>query len=530
MIRHRVLAALALAASLTACIDSDPTAIPTSTPRQLAAIPANWNGNIRIGVVTGATSITLGSTTDYTIKTKTSGATLLSGSGNVTVILTTPSVTVLRLQVVCGSPTVVAARIAAAQAAGYATFTEFVPAANCTRVLVGELPGNASTATRNAYKAAAVAAGAAANDAFFVARTISQTQYKLTRGATNVSTTEPPVITSATGRITINGAQYRGKGEVAVSSNGSLAGINELPIEEYLYGVVPKELGPIQYPELEAQKAQAVAARTYALSGLGKRAADGYDLLATTSDQVYGGYSAEHPVSNAAVDATHGVVLTYQGALISALYSSTSGGHTADNEEAFASSPVPYLRGIPDAERGQALEHVPNLDVFKAHANPKSLRNAKESDFESDWASFHRWSFEWSADEIHDVVSAFAGHDVGKVLAINVTDRGPSGRALRIEYVTEAGTFVDTKDHIRTSLKFITANNTMSSLPSTLFFIEPTIDHKTKAMDGFVAYGGGFGHGVGMAQTGAVGMAQKGHSYEEILGTYYQGTELTVKY
>ena len=84
------------------------------------------------------------------------------------------------------------------------------------------------------------------------------------------------------------------------------------------------------------------------------------------------------------------MVATADGQLISALFSSTSGGHSADNEEAFAPAPVAYLRGVPDAERGRALSHVPNLDVFRAHANPASLRAAREGDFESDWARFQR--------------------------------------------------------------------------------------------------------------------------------------------
>jgi len=154
----------------------------------------------------------------------------------------------------------------------------------------------------------------------------------------------------------------------------------------------------------------------------------------------------------------------------------------------------------------------------------------REGDFESDWARLHRWTFEWTMQEISTVVSAFAGQPVGNVNAINVIERGPSGRALRIEYVTDAGTFVSTKDAIRASLRFIGANGAMSNLPSTLFFVEPAEDPKTKELVGYRAYGGGFGHGVGLSQTGAVGMAQKGHSYEEILKHYYRDIELAPDY
>jgi stage II sporulation protein D len=96
-----------------------------------------------------------------------------------------------------------------------------------------------------------------------------------------------------------------------------------------------------------------------------------------------------------------------------------------------------------------------------------------------------------------------------------------------IEYVTEAGVFTDTKDRIRTSLKYFNANNVKSSLLSTLFDIEAEVDPRTKEPLAFIAYGGGFGHGVGMCQTGAAGMAEKGYTFDQILSRYYQEIELT---
>ena len=531
------LATLALAASLGACTDRNPVG---PTARGTGSVPAHdvgietFTGSIRIGVVPAATSVVIGSAADYEIRDRATGALLMAGSnGTATVTLQSVILSWYRLQVMCGSAANVAARKAAAEAKGYPTMTEFVPAANCTRLFIGRFaPPPANTfAARTAFKNQLIAEGLAGADAFYVVKADpGVTVYRVTRGAQSVDATSPVFLTSSDGLVTIAGVVYRGVAEVRANSAGSLAGINELPMEEYLYGVVPRELGPTVFPELEALKAQAVAARTYALSGLGKRASDGYDLLATTSDQVYGGYAAEHPLSTQAVDETAGIAAVYDGKLIQALYSSTTGGFTANSEEAFNSAPVPYLRGVPDAERGEAFEHVPSLDVFRRHGAATSLRNAKEGDFESDWAHFHRWSFEWTAQEISDVISVHAGQPVGKVLAINVTERGPSGRATAIEYVTEAGTFTDTRDHIRTSLKFINTSGAQQSLLSTLFFIEPVLDRRTGEVEGFVVYGGGFGHGVGLSQTGAVGMAEKGRGYEEILKHYYQGIELTQWY
>jgi stage II sporulation protein D len=489
--------------------------------------------SIRIGVVPSAISVTLGSTADYTISDKATGLVLLTGNdGSATVTLVSAPPPFWRLQVVCGNAASVAARKAAAEAAGYETFTEFVASASCTRLYLGKFPGPPANtfAARTAFRNEAMARGFAGNDSFYRLVATGPVVYRLSRGSAVSESVNPIVVTSTTGLVLIGGRPYRGKGEARVNGSGSLAGINELAIEEYLYGVVPRELGPVAFAEFEAQKAQAVAARTFAEAGRGRRGSDGYDLRATTDDQVYGGYAAEHPVSTAAVDATAGLVATFNGALISANYHSTSGGHTADNEESFNGAPVSYLRGVPDAQRGRALDHVPSLAVFKAHANPTSLRAAKEGDFESDWARLHRWTFAWTMDEMTEVISDFAQEPVGKVTAIEVLSRGPSGRVIDIKYVTEAGDFVSSKGGIRSSLKFIDASGTLANLPSTLLFIEPLTDPKTKELVGYRVYGGGFGHGVGLSQTGAVGMAQKGHSHEEILKHYYRGIELTAAY
>jgi SpoIID/LytB domain protein len=535
LVRHaRRLRGAALLVLAGACAEHSPLgpgATPSAPLRDVSAA-AVFSGRIRIGVVPSASSVAIGSAADYTVTDKVTGATLLAGSaGTAAVTLASVSATETwyRLQVMCGSTAAVDARVAAAQAAGYETMTEPVPAAGCTRVYIGKFLPTASFTVRNAFRNEMIAAGLAATDSFWKLVTVILTSaaYQVSNGTQTVTSPNPVVLTSSDGIVTISGARYRGLAEVRTNSTGTmLAGINDLPMEEYLYGVVPRELPPTMWPQLEAQKAQAVAARTYALSGIGKRAADGYDLLPTTTDQVYGGYDAEHPVSTEAVDATTGIVATHGGALISTLYSSTSGGHTADNEEIFASTAIPYLRGVPDAERGQALVNVPTLEVFRAAANPTSLRAEKTGDFEGDWSRYHRWSYSWTAAEIADIIGQFAGRPVGAVQAINVTDRGPSGRVLRIEYVTDAGTFVDTKNAIRASLKYVNASGAYVSLPSTLFFIEPDLDRSTGAVTGFTAYGGGFGHGVGMSQTGAAGMAQRNHDYQEILAHYYQGIAL----
>ena len=310
-------------------------------------MPEPHNGRIRIGIDPAATSVAIGATVDYYVREKGSNAHLVSESANKRVTVTwSSSVPVAannrRLQVVCtASSTDRDQRVAAGIAAGFPSAWEHVSAAGCWRVYIGERPLPIDATAEATYKQDVITAGLATTAAFWrtVNATINEPRYvTTTTTGTSASSRNPPRVTvAATARVLIGGAtEYRGTAEVMRNAAGTLAGINELPMEEYLYGVVPRELGPVQYPETEAQKAQAVAARTYAYANLGKHQNNGYDLSDTVQDQVYGGSTAEHPVSTAAVNDTAGVVATYNGALISALFYATSGGRTANVEDVFS--------------------------------------------------------------------------------------------------------------------------------------------------------------------------------------------------
>jgi len=365
-------------------------------------------------------------------------------------------------------------------------------------------------------------------------------------GGAAIASSDPVVLTATSGfarlrRTTSDQSIYRGTAEVRFNATRSrLVGVNELPIEQYLYGVVPRELGPIAFPLVEALKAQAVAARTFARRRMqfcgASRCGHGYHVIPTTSDQVYGGFTAEHPLSTSAVHETRGVVGTYAGGLIEGLYSSTSGGWTANSEDVFLNA-LAYLRGVPDHERGEALAHVPTLDVFRRYANPTNLRNHANGDFEADWSIYHRWYVNWTVEEMRQVVgrvqlpSGVSFIDPGQVYAINAVSRSSSGRVFDLQIVTELrGTLVARKDAVRSTLRYVTYTPggamVLNSLRSTLVYAEPITDPRTKAVVGWEAWGGGWGHGVGMSQTGAVGMAEKGHTHEEILGHYYRGVVL----
>jgi stage II sporulation protein D len=143
--------------------------------------------------------------------------------------------------------------------------------------------------------------------------------------------------------VEVDGEPYRGFIELSVNTSNRLTVVNVLNLEDYLRGVVPAELSPAVFPQPEAIKAQAVAARTYALRHLGQFDAEGFDICSTPACQVYRGIRVEQQMADEAVDATSGEVLTYDGHLIDALYTSTCGGSTEDVQNVFDGEAQPYL-------------------------------------------------------------------------------------------------------------------------------------------------------------------------------------------
>ena len=161
--------------------------------------------------------------------------------------------------------------------------------------------------------------------------------------------------------LKLEGVSYRGILEIRSSRYGTLRGINWVDLEQYLRGVVPAELGPAVWPQLEAQKAQAVAARTYVWRHREQFIEDGYDLCATPRCQVYKGKSAEHPLSDRAISATRHQILAYKGKPINSYFTSTCGGHTENVENVFPEEDPadrPYLRGVPCRAEKELLERL----------------------------------------------------------------------------------------------------------------------------------------------------------------------------
>ncbi|MGI8784171.1 MAG: SpoIID/LytB domain-containing protein [Acidobacteriota bacterium] len=162
------------------------------------------------------------------------------------------------------------------------------------------------------------------------------------------SASELRVSASGDSPVEVDGKPYRGSVHIFKNTRGRLTVVNEIALEWYLRGVVPNELSPFSFPEIEALKAQAVAARTFALRNLGQfERQERFDLYSTDRSQVYRGIASERPLSDQAVAETAGVIVTHEGRPISAMYSSTCGGHTEDFEAVFGGPLVPYLRGVP---------------------------------------------------------------------------------------------------------------------------------------------------------------------------------------
>ena len=152
--------------------------------------------------------------------------------------------------------------------------------------------------------------------------------------------------------IAYDGHRYRGSLLIFLNDRGNLNIVNELELEDYLRGVVPKEMGPELYKQLEALKAQSVAARTYTVRNLSEFAAEGFDICSTPRCQVYGGMAVEHPFSDRAIAETAGQVVLYEGSPAETLYGATCGGHTEDVEVVFPLKQGAYLRGVPCMEAG----------------------------------------------------------------------------------------------------------------------------------------------------------------------------------
>lgn len=290
------------------------------------------------------------------------------------------------------------------------------------------------------------------------------------------------------------------RGCLVVEKNGSeVEVVNHISLEDYLRGVVPQEL-LCSYPE--AVKAQAVVARTYALSRCGKRDSH-WDLRSDTSSQVYGGVEAERVAADEAILATAGEYLFHNGRLATqTLYHSCCGGHTEGNDIIYGTDKIAYLEGVDcHDEEGQ---------VYCANS------------------AYSSWKASWSKEELGEILAEYLRRETVKIAGLEAMEVGPSGRIYRLKvYFAEGEPVVLEREEIRRALRFHNEKRDLVYLPSLKFNITkgqyPPIEGSDES-ENIEIEGSGWGHGIGMCQWGAIGMASRGASYMEILQHYYSGT------
>lgn len=320
--------------------------------------------------------------------------------------------------------------------------------------------------------------------------------------------------------------RYTGRLEARVNEAGKLDVVNVLPMEEYLCGVVPSEIGANS--PAEALKAQAVAARSETVVALReqKYAGPGYDICADVECQAFSGATKRSAASDRAVYETRSLALFHHGEPFGAYYASNCGGYSENVENVWAdrSGPKPYWSAHCDSDtttscpvdltdEAALAKYIlePPADVW---CNPQ-VRHGLPS-----WSQKNfRWRVEKTADELTALVAK--KKDIGRVLAVKPLGRGPSGRLLKAAFVGEKGTFeIGPELAIRQVID--------PPLRSACFFVETEGDPQRP--DKFVFVGAGWGHGVGMCQTGAVSRAMAGQDFRRILAHYYRESEVLPAY
>ena len=314
---------------------------------------------------------------------------------------------------------------------------------------------------------------------------------------------------------------YGGTLRVQPNTYGTYTLVNSVPIETYLRGVVPHEIGA--GAPVPAIQAQAVLARTYALRNLRRFEIDDYELCADTQCQVYRGLTGTAPVTDQAIVATQGQVLTYNNELVDALYSSTSGGITAAFSDVWDGPDRPYLRPVVDTVH--SLWDI-NQYPLNSEAAFRRFISLNEGFNEVGWSLF-RWRNEGQLSEITADLKGYLGrrqHPLAgftQVRSLRVADRANSGRVQLVEVETDIGIVELRKDEIVRVLR---------PPRSLLFYIEPIhsagVGGAPGQLTGYRFVGGGWGHAVGLSQAGSYRLGNLGWAYPRILQFYYPGTTL----
>ena len=359
--------------------------------------------------------------------------------------------------------------------------------------------------------------------------------------------------------VMFNGQKYRYRGNIEIAidkEHRKLNVINIIGIEEYLYGVLKKEISP-SWPS-EALKAQAVAARTFAIFNMNKYIDKGYNICASTNSQAYGGVNHEDPLTNKAVDETRGIIMVYKGEPINAVYHSDSGGYTEDSENVWGSF-LPYLRSV--------------KSKFEEKVSPP----------------YHTWSYSINEKDLTEKLQK-KGYKINSIVSIEPVKKSETGRASELVFTAENNKIINMKtndfrslmgaDLIRStffnieaigkesnttedtedkkeiegkeeqkeqkeSIKEILEQKKDWTIKELLELMKKNKEEREEEKEEkvlkaeivksntpltFIFSGSGNGHGVGMSQWGAYGMTLQGSRYQDILKYYYQGINIIKKY
>ena len=310
----------------------------------------------------------------------------------------------------------------------------------------------------------------------------------------------------------VDDKEYRGKLKITFdAARNTLVPVNIVTIEEYLQGVISSEM-PVDFP-MDALRAQAVLARTYALKHLGKHKAFGYDVCDMQNCQVYGGVSAESERGNAAVESTQGETLQYQQKPIESVFSSNCGGITQSAKEA-GWTETPYLKPVSDYKDFNFDElqpyHFRELLQYPHDAYSRYDKNVSLAAF--------RWTRVVEEEDLRQVIKR-QKKDIGRITALIPLRRGRSGYVSRLLVKGTKGSVTLNKENV------IRNNLSLGMLRSSYFIVEP--NYQNHQLKYFVFYGGGWGHGVGFCQTGAAGRADAGQDYKTILNHYFPLADFT---
>jgi len=327
-------------------------------------------------------------------------------------------------------------------------------------------------------------------------------------------------------RVLQGEAEYRGGFLVRTTPGGSgLTLVNNLDLESYLRGVVPWEIGRHGNDKFAALEAQAVAARTYTISHLGTRKSRGFDVYASVQDQVYKGAADEDPICNSAVESTAGLVLRFDDEEIEAYYSACCGGVSSNIEEVWARGGRPYLVSKLDSagEGEDAFCSTSRYFDWRESWTAGRLEEIMQKTL-PEYVKFmtQPGRTDWAGPVFSPRDGSSSANRPGRLINLEILDRTTSGRVARLAVTTEAGVYHVRGDRVRWVLKPASGNPFI--LRSALFEVELVRDGERLVE--VAIRGRGYGHGIGLCQTGALAMAERGYNVRKILSHYYPGATL----